>query len=160
MKKKWIAMLSALLMVLYTAGAQTASYQVLSGKETVCCGGVLPVYQQEGKVFLEISPAMQGREWYISAQIDKGFDLIDRPAKSVGVVRVQLSDDKKEVLLEQPFYSERICDPDSELIPAFGASNYQRHGMRLPVAEVLPDGRALVDVTDLLVTGNDWFEYM
>lgn len=160
MKKKWIAMLSALLMVLYTAGAQTASYQVLSGKETVCCGGVLPVYQQEGKVFLEISPAMQGREWYISAQIDKGFDLIDRPAKSVGVVRVQLSDDKKEVLLEQPFYSERICDPDSELIPAFGASNYQRHGMRLPVAEVLPDGRALVDVTDLLATGNDWFEYM
>lgn len=159
MNKKWMITLATLWMIIVTAGAQPTSFQVLSGKEVVRTDGILPVYQQEGKVYLEVSPALQGRELFISAQIDRGFDLIGRPAKSMGVVRVHIAADKKEVLLLQPFYSERISSADSELIPAFGASNYQQHGQHLPVVDALPDGRVLVDVTDFLVTGDEWFAY-
>ena len=49
--------------------------------------GILPVYQHNGKVYLEFPRSVWGREVLISAQIDRGFDLVNRPAKSLGVVQ-------------------------------------------------------------------------
>ena len=50
--------------------------------------GVFPVYVADGEVYLEIPSEYIGREMQISAQIDRGFDLLCRPANGLGVVRI------------------------------------------------------------------------
>lgn len=122
------------------------------------CRGALPVYTRQDKVYLEFPRSVWGRELLITAQIDKGFDLLDRPAQSVGVVRVSV-EDEKEVLLEQPLYAERFLRADPEAAPSFRASNYQRNGRKYPVEAVSPEGGLLIDVTRLLATGDEWFSY-
>ena len=77
--------------------------------------GILPVYQHKGKVYLEFPRSVWGREVLISAQIDRGFDLVNRPAKSLGVVRVKV-DDNKQVTLAQPSYADRMPEAFKEAV--------------------------------------------
>lgn len=120
--------------------------------------GILPVYRKDGQVCLELPRNVWGRELLVTAQIDRGFDLIGRPAESLGVVRVRVEDDT-EVLLEQPLYAERLLSGGTELEAAFQASNHQRQGKTCPVKAVSPDGGLVIDMTEALATGNDWFHY-
>ena len=48
--------------------------------------GILSVYQDSARVYLEIPRKLLGREIEIRAQINKGFDMVARPLESVGVV--------------------------------------------------------------------------
>ena len=57
--------------------------------------GVFPIYIAEEEIYLEIPHQYIGREIAISAQIDRGFDLINRPVdKALGVVHIALPDDE------------------------------------------------------------------
>lgn len=42
-------------------------------------------------------------------QIDRGFDLLNRPVTGLGVVRI-MSPDKATICFQKPFYTERILD--------------------------------------------------
>ena len=119
----------------------------------------LPVYTTDGNVYLEFPRSAWGRELLITAQIDEGFDLIGRPAQSLGVVRLRVDEARREVRLEQPFYAERLTDPDSDNRDVFLASGIQSNGQSYPIERMSPEGGALINVTDILTCGSDWFDY-
>ena len=50
--------------------------------------GVFPVYVAEKEIYLEIPEKYIGREIEVSGQIDRGFDLLNRPVDGLGVVRI------------------------------------------------------------------------
>lgn len=158
-KKYCIVSLCACLGLLPGRAQQENRNEDFFGKEVKKTEGILPVYTKNDKVYLEFPQAVWGRELLITAQINKGFDQVDRPAQSVGVVRIRVEEGKNEVRLEQPLYAERFLYEDAEAMPSFRASNYQCHGKKYPVEAVSPEGGLLIDVTDLLATGDEWFSY-
>ena len=113
--------------------------------------GILPVYQHNGKVYLEFPRSVWGREVLISAQIDRGFDLVNRPAKSLGVVQVKV-DDNKQVTLAQPSYADRMPEAFKEAVIEANEQTYLAEA-------VSPEGGIVIDVTKLLSTGSEWFSY-
>ena len=74
--------------------------------------GVFPVYVAEKEIYLEIPEKYIGREIEVSGQIDRGFDLLNRPVDGLGVVRI-ISPDKATICFQKPFYTERILDEKS-----------------------------------------------
>ena len=77
--------------------------------------GVFPVYVAEKEVYLEIPREYIGREIEVRGQIDRGFDLLNRPVTGLGVVRI-MSPDKATICFQKPFYTERILDEKLSLI--------------------------------------------
>ena len=71
--------------------------------------GAFPVYQEGNRVYMEFPRKWNGREIEVSGQIDRGFGMINRSVKSLGVVRLVIPDSMSVEFL-QPFYAERIMD--------------------------------------------------
>ena len=80
--------------------------------------GVFPVYVAEKEIYLEIPEKYIGREIEVSGQIDRGFDLLNRPVDGLGVVRI-ISPDKATICFQKPFYTERILDEKSTYQQSF-----------------------------------------
>lgn len=120
--------------------------------------GIFPVYVWGDDVYLEIPRRYIGREIVIGGQIDRGFDLIGRPVKGLGVARI-ISTDEATVCFRQPFYSERMLDEKSPDMKAFSLSNVQPSGMAYPVVAYSKQQDPILRITDFLLTGNDWFSY-
>lgn len=76
--------------------------------------GVFPVYVAEKEIYLEIPEKYIGREIEVSGQIDRGFDLLNRPVDGLGVVRI-ISPDKATICFQKPFYTERILDEKAHI---------------------------------------------
>lgn len=117
-----------------------------------------PVYTSEKQVFIEIPQNYIGREIIITAQIDRGFDLLSRPTTSLGVVRI-LSPDKHTICFQQPFYEERLLSQHPTYQKSFDLSNTQSSGVSYPVVAYSPRQGAIIEVTDQLLNGDDWFQY-
>ena len=83
---------------------------LLAGMDKI--DGVFPVYVAEKEIYLEIPEKYIGREIEVSGQIDRGFDLLNRPVDGLGVVRI-ISPDKATICFQKPFYTERILDEKS-----------------------------------------------
>ena len=64
--------------------------------------GVFPVYVAEKEVYLEIPREYIGREIEVRGQIDRGFDLLNRPVTGLGVVRI-MSPDKATICFQNRF---------------------------------------------------------
>lgn len=120
--------------------------------------GVFPVYVADGEVYLEIPSEYIGREMQISAQIDRGFDLLCRPANGLGVVRIT-SPTEGTVCFQQPFYMERILDTESVYQQAFSLSNVQPEGISYPVVSYSGERGAIIRITEYLLNGDEWFSY-
>ena len=69
--------------------------------------GVFPVYVAEKEVYLEIPGEYIGREIEVRGQIDRGFDLLNRPVTGLGVVRI-MSPDKATICFQKPFYKRQV----------------------------------------------------
>lgn len=65
--------------------------------------GVFPVYVAEKEVYLEIPGEYIGREIEVRGQIDRGFDLLNRPVTGLGVVRI-MSPDKATICFQTVLY--------------------------------------------------------
>lgn len=63
---------------------------------------------------MEIPEKYIGREIEVSGQIDRGFDLLNRPVDGLGVVRI-ISPDKATICFQKPFYTERILDEKAHI---------------------------------------------
>lgn len=120
--------------------------------------GVFPVYVADGEVYLEIPSEYIGREMQISAQIDRGFDLLCRPANGLGVVRIT-SPTEGTVCFQQPFYMERILDTESVYQQAFSLSNVQPEGISHSVVSYSGERGAIIRITEYLLNGDEWFSY-
>lgn len=120
--------------------------------------GIFPVYTVGDEIYLEIPQEYIGREIEIRGQVDRGFDLIGRAAKGMGVVRI-LSPDEATVCFQQPFYTERILDEKSPSAYAFSLSNVQPSGVAYPVVAYSAERGAIIRITKHLLTEEDWFGY-
>ena len=120
--------------------------------------GVFPVYVAEKEVYLEIPREYIGREIEVRGQIDRGFDLLNRPVTGLGVVRI-MSPDKATICFQKPFYTERILDEKSVYQRSFSLSNIQPAGDSYPVVAYSKEQGAIIRITKYLINGNDWFSY-
>ena len=66
--------------------------------------GVFPVYVAEKEIYLEIPEKYIGREIEVSGQIDRGFDLLNRPVDGLGVVRINISGQSYNLLSKTVLY--------------------------------------------------------
>ena len=62
--------------------------------------GVFPVYVAEKKSIWKYPKNISGGKLEVSGQIDRGFDLLNRPVDGLGVVRI-ISPDKATNLLSK-----------------------------------------------------------
>lgn len=120
--------------------------------------GVFPVYVAEKEVYLEIPEKYIGREIEVNGQIDRGFDLLNRPVDALGVVRI-VSPDASTICFQKPFYAERILDEKSVYQHSFSLSNVPPVGKNYPVVAYSKERGAIIRITDHLMNGNDWFSY-
>ena len=88
---------------------------------------------QDGKIIFNIPESAIGKELLITAQANEGFGLRNRPLSSIGVVRLQKSADGNKIFFNKERFEERITTGNSELRPAFEASNRQPLGIDYPV---------------------------
>lgn len=139
------------------AQPQPISYNDLVKTGTKLAEGVLPVYKHDNRVYMEFARQLDGREMELRGQIDCGFGLIDRAVKSIGVVKLSVPD-SATVVLNQPFYHDRILDNDSPLTKAFNLSNGPTVGRTYCAAVVSDKGNPIVDITELVEYGMEWFD--
>lgn len=159
MKKKiYIILLWLCVVVFANAQENPKSFDTffVDGMERI--DGIFPVYVAGQEIYLEIPREYIGREIEIRGQIDRGFDLIGRSAKGMGVVRL-LSPEEGIVCFQQPFYTERILDEKSLYAHAFSLSNTQPSGVTYPVVAYSAERGAIIRITEHLLTGDDWFNY-
>ena len=114
------------------------------------------MYVAEKEIYLEIPEKYIGREIEVSGQIDRGFDLLNRPVDGLGVVRI-ISPDKATICFQKPFYTERILDEKSTYQQSFSLSNMQPAGKSYPVVAYSKEQGAIIRITEYLMTGDDWF---
>lgn len=120
--------------------------------------GVLPVYRDSAKVYIEIPERLLGRELEIRAQVNKGFDMVARPLESMGVVYLQKVEDHS-IYIQRRLFSERVADKNNELYKALCKSNKQPVDIIYPVVAYSADEKGyIIDITDMLKTGDDWFK--
>ena len=120
--------------------------------------GTFPVYQEGNRVYMEFPRKWNGREIEVSGQIDRGFGMINRSVKSLGVVRLAISDSMSVEFL-QPFYAERIMDRKSTYWDAFRASNVPVAGVEYPAVAISKVGNPIIDITDVVKGEKEWVSY-
>ena len=120
--------------------------------------GILPVYRDSAKVYMEIPEHLLGRELEIRAQVNKGFDMVARPLESMGVVYLQKVDGHS-IYVQRRLFSERVANKNNELYEELGKSNKQPVDIVYPVVAYSAGGKGyIIDVTEMLKTGDDWFK--
>ena len=120
--------------------------------------GIFPVYRDSAKVYMEIPEHLLGRELEIRAQVNKGFDMVARPLESMGVVYLQKVEDHS-IYIQRRLFSERVADKNNELYKALCKSNKQPVDIIYPVVAYSADEKGyIIDITDMLKTGDDWFK--
>lgn len=120
--------------------------------------GILPVYQDSARVYLEIPGKLLGREIEIRAQINKGFDMVARPLESLGVVYIQKVENDV-VYLQRRIFSERVSNEKDELYEALKKSNMQPVDIMYPVKAYPADGNGyIIDITEILRAKDEWFK--
>ena len=120
--------------------------------------GAFPVYQEGNRVYMEFPRKWNGREIEVSGQIDRGFGMINRSVKSLGVVRLAIPDSMSVEFL-QPFYAERIMDRKSTYRDAFRASNVPVAGVEYPAVAISKVGNPIIDITDVVKGEKEWVSY-
>ena len=120
--------------------------------------GTFPVYQEGNRVYMEFPRKWNGREIEVSGQIDRGFGMINRSVKSLGVVRLAIPDSMSVEFL-QPFYAERIMDRKSTYWDAFRASNVPVAGVEYPAVAISKVGNPMIDITDVVKGEKEWVSY-
>lgn len=120
--------------------------------------GAFPVYQEGNRVYMEFPRKWNGREIEVSGQIDRGFGMINRSVKSLGVVRLTIPDSMSVEFL-QPFYAERIMDRKSTYWDAFRASNVPVAGVEYPAVAISKVGNPIIDITDVVKGEKEWVSY-
>lgn len=120
--------------------------------------GILPVYRDSAKVYMEIPEHLLGRELEIRAQVNKGFDMVARPLESMGVVYLQKVDGHS-IYVQRRLFSERVANKNNELYEALCKSNKQPVDIVYPVVAYSAGGKGyIIDVTEMLKNGDDWFK--
>ena len=129
--------------------APTAT-STLWGASAKTYAGDLPVHVDSGRVYMEIPTAYIGREMLISAQVNCGFDFNAHPIKSLGVVQIVAPN--TETILLKPL--KNVAEGEMIVV-----KNEADRGIAYPVLGRTKAGAAVIDITNELLTGKQWFSY-
>ena len=99
---------------------------------------------------MEIPTACIGREMLISAQVNRGFDFNAHPIKSLGVVQIVAPND--ESILLKPL--KNVAEGE-----IMAVKDEADRGIAYPVLGRTKAGAAIIDITNELLTGKQWFSY-
>ena len=123
---------------------------ILWGANAKTYAGHLPVHVDSGRIYMEIPTTCIGRDVLISAQVNRGFDLNAHPIKSLGVVQIVAPNDESIFLkpLKNVAEGEMIAIKDEA-----------DRGITYPVLGRTKAGAAIIDITNELLTGKQWFSY-
>ena len=129
--------------------APTAT-STLWGASAKTYAGDLPVHVDSGRIYMEIPTAYIGREMLISAQVNCGFDFNAHPIKSLGVVQIVAPN--TETILLKPL--KNVAEGEMIVV-----KNEADRGIVYPVLGRTKAGAAIIDITNELLTGKQWFSY-
>ena len=129
--------------------APTAT-STLWGASAKTYAGDLPVHVDSGRIYMEIPTAYIGREMLISAQVNCGFDFNAHPIKSLGVVQIVAPN--TETILLKPL--KNVAEGEMIVV-----KNEADRGFVYPVLGRTKTGAAIIDITNELLTGKQWFSY-
>ncbi len=108
---------------------------------------VLPVYERNGRMYVEIEQAYLGREWMVLAQIDRGLGIRGKLLESKGIFRLEQGRDSMTLDVFAVFCPERVSDTTWMSNGLLKMSGLQTPVETWPVAEKKETGY-LIDVTD------------
>lgn len=119
-------------------------------------GGMLPVYEVDGKIYVLIEHSMLDREFLVVAQVDKGKNCRGRILESKGVFVLKANkDDKLDV------YSAATIEQLTNTALSNG-NVLELDGLKIPESAWNVAGRIgngfLVDVTDWLNKAGEWYD--
>ena len=84
--------------------------------------------------------------------------MVARPLESMGVVYLQKVEDHS-IYIQRRLFSERVADKNNELYKALCKSNKQPVDIIYPVVAYSAGRKGyIIDITDMLKTGDDWFK--
>ena len=84
--------------------------------------------------------------------------MVARPLESMGVVYLQKVDGHS-IYVQRRLFSERVANKNNELYEALCKSNKQPVDIVYPVVAYSAGGKGyIIDVTEMLKTGDDWFK--
>ena len=108
---------------------------------------VLPVYERNGRMYVEIEQTYLGREWMVLAQIDRGLGIRGKLLESKGIFRLEQGRDSMTLDVFAVFCPERVSDTTWMSNGLLKMSGLQTPVETWPVAEKKETGY-LIDVTD------------
>lgn len=120
--------------------------------------GVLSVYSQKDKLYLEIPEKLLGRELLLTAQVNRGAMMIGRPLPTIGVFYFTLGKQGK-IYLRKGKYAERIEDKKNPLAKVLANSNEQPVNDVYDIVTVNPDNQGyVIDITRALKNKAGWVD--
>ena len=122
----------------------------LWGANAKTYAGHLPVHVDSGRIYMEIPTACIGRDVLISAQVNRGFNFKAHPIKSLGVVQIVAPNDKS--ILLKPL--KNVAEGE-----IMAVKDEADRGIAYPVLGRTKAGAAIIDITNELLTGKQWFSY-
>ena len=108
---------------------------------------VLPVYERNGRMYVEIEQTYLGREWMVLAQIDRGLGIRGKLLESKGIFRLEQGRDSMTLDVFAVFCPGRVSDTTWMSNGLLKMSGLQTPVETWPVAEKKETGY-LIDVTD------------
>ena len=108
---------------------------------------VLPIYERNGRMYVEIEQTYLGREWMVLAQIDRGLGIRGKLLESKGIFRLEQGRDSMTLDVFAVFCPERVSDTTWMSNGLLKMSGLQTPVETWPVAEKKETGY-LIDVTD------------
>lgn len=139
--------------------AKQSPVRVVPEGYTLMSDGVFPIFTKGSNCFLAIAPHLIGREVEIRAQINEGFDMVARPAKSLGVVRIVRHTDDNIGFMRELLDERLLSCQDPDRMRSFLSSNLQSSDKIYKIVDEDPHYGAIIDITEDLVVGEDWYSY-
>ena len=119
--------------------------------------GVLPIYEQDGKYYMEIPEGLIGRELFFFSRMLKGTDGNLQYGPSIGVVFFRL-EERGKLSLNQSAMVETSTDTTSAIYRVLKETRLPAVGELYPIVAYGRDGKSpIIDITAYLLANTKWF---
>lgn len=120
--------------------------------------GLIPVYNDGEHIYIEIGSGLLGRSWLLTAQIDKGVDLRNRPLPASGVFYFELGPGHK-LYVKREIQSQRTTGDNASQAEILANKGLVPVDKVYPVKALAKDKKGyIIDVTPFLRSGKEWFQ--
>ena len=156
---------SYLLLVLLSVGTgsvaasdHTDGYEHFTAADTDRWPGILSVYRNNGRIYLEIADSLLGRNLIVTAQVDQGKGMAGHTLPTPGVFRF-VRGNGRQLYRQHSRHYEQTDETGTSLAAAAEASNFSPVDGVFAITCTNPETRAsIIDITEALSGRNGWFD--